>query len=285
MHRPILASILLCGMGLAPSFGTGLLSAADVTPPEGFIALFNGSDLSGWHGMPTFDPRKLAAMSEEDRQKQLDEWNETIPLHWRIEEGVLINDGHGAYLTTDREFGDFEFLVDYKTVPHADSGIYLKSTPQVQIWDPTDERSIRLGADKGSGGLWNNSAGAPGRDPLVLADKPFGEWNSFRILQVGARTSVWLNGQLVVDHAIMENYFDKADKSLTPEQRAPLFPRGSIQLQTHGGEISWRNIFLREIPAEQANAILREKCGSGFTPLFNGKDPLPARQGGRAAHA
>jgi hypothetical protein len=264
MLRPL--ACLLCLSSLS------WLAAQEARPPKGFTALFNGKDLSGWHGMTTFDPRKLAAMSEDDRQKQLDEWNKTIPEHWRAENGVLINDGFGAYLTTDREFGDFELLVEYKTVPKADSGIYLKSTPQVQIWDHTDETQFKNGCEKGSGGLWNNSPGAPGKDPLVLADKPFGEWNTFRILQVGARTSVWLNGRLVVNHATMENYFDKSRKDLTPEQRAPLFAKGSIQLQTHGGEIQWRNIFLREIGADEANALLRKQSGGGFTPVFNGRD-------------
>ena len=135
-------------------------------------------------------------------------------------------------------FGDFELLIDYKTVPKADSGIYLRGVPQVQIWDYTEEAKFNLGANKGSGGLWNNSAGAPGKDPLVRADKPLEEWNRLRIVMVGARVSVWLNGAQVVDHAIMENYYDRA---------TPVPARGPIQLQTHGGEIRWRNIFIREI--------------------------------------
>ena len=61
------------------------------------------------------------------------------------------------------------------TVPLADSGIYLRGVPQVQIWDYTEEKKFPLGANLGSGGLWNNDKGSPGKDPLVLADKPFGE--------------------------------------------------------------------------------------------------------------
>src|SRR5205085_6981417 len=124
-----------------------------------------------------------------------------------------------------------ELLIEYKTVPKADSGIYLRAAPQVQIWDYTDPSKFALGADKGSGGLWNNSKGAPGKDPLVLADRPFGEWNSFRIVQVGERTSVWLNGKLVVDHARMENTYWEKDR------KTPLPRTGPILLQTHGGEI------------------------------------------------
>src|SRR5262245_60206449 len=151
-------------------------------------------------------------MSEEERSKKLQTWNDEVNQHWSVENGELVNDGHGAYLTTDKDYGDVELLVDYKTVPKGDSGVYLRGTPQVQIWDSTDPSKFRMGADKGSGGLWNNSPGALGKDPLVKADKPFGEWNHFRIIQVGARTTVYLNDQLVVDHAIMENYFDKDRK-------------------------------------------------------------------------
>src|SRR5262245_15850191 len=163
-------------------------------PPEGFVALFNGRDLEGWHGMPHYDPRKLAALSSAERDRSLAEWNEDARKHWKVEDGELTNDGHGAYLTTDKDFGDVELWIDYKTVPLADSGIYLRGTPQVQIWDTTKEGGKwNLGADKGSGGLWNNSPRAPGKDPLVLADKPFGQWNQQRIIQVGARTTVYLN--------------------------------------------------------------------------------------------
>ena len=237
---------------------------AEVAPPKGFTALFNGKDLAGWHGMGHMDPRKLAAMSPEQRAELREKSLPDVQKHWRAENGELVNDGHGAYLTTDKDFGDIEFLIDYKTVPKADSGIYLRSSPQIQIWDTTKEGGKwGIGADKGSGGLWNSSKNNPGKNPLVLADKPFGEWNSFRIIQLGARTTIWLNGKLVVDHAVMENYFAR---------KLPLAPKGPIQLQTHGGEIRWRNVFLREIPPDEANKMLREKDGDGFAPIFNGKD-------------
>jgi hypothetical protein len=187
-------------------------------------------------------------MSPEERKRNIQAWTADAQKHWTVQNGELINDGHGAYLCTDREFRDYELLIEYRTVPKADSGIYLKATPQVQIWDFTETAKFNIGADKGSGGLWNNSAGAPGKDPLVLADRPLGQWNQFRILQIGERTTVWLNGRLVVDDAIMENYWDRKSR---------LYPKGPILLQTHGGEIRWRNIFLREISTAEANARLR----------------------------
>ena len=219
-------------------------TASAAQPPQGFTAIFNGQDLSGWHGMPHFDPYKLAALPEADRKKLIAGWTADAKKHWRIDNGELVNDGRGAYLTTDKEYGDIELRIDYKTVPKADSGIYLRATPQVQICDYTQEGGKwSLGADKGSGGLWNNHPGAPGKDPLVLADKAFGQWNEFRIRMVGDRVTVRLNDKLVVDNARLDNFW---------KRKEPLPKKGPIQLQTHGGEIRWRNVFLREIPADEA---------------------------------
>ena len=252
--KPILCAI---------AFTTLIASAGAVTPPAGFTALFNGNDLTGWRGGDTFDHRKYLALPEDQRAEQDAKWTTDMQSHWRVDGDELVNDGHGKYATTTKDYGDFELLVDYKTVPLADSGIYLRGVPQVQIWDYTETAKFKLGADKGSGGLWNNSPGTAGKDPLVLADKPFGEWNKFRILMVGARVSVWLNDKLVVDHANLENYYDR---------KQPVPAKGPIELQTHGGEIRWRNVFIREIGAAEANKIFASKSDAGFQPVFNGRD-------------
>jgi len=237
-------------------------SAAEVNPPKGFKAIFDGKDLEGWFAYNA-DPRKYFNMSEDEKAKFREKSLQEARKHWTAENNELVNDGHGDYLTTAKDYGDIELLIDYKTVPLADSGIYLRGNPQVQIWDHTNPKEQGNGAGKGSGGLWNNSAGAPGKDPLVLADKPFGEWNHFRIIQIGSRTTVWLNDQLVVDNAVMENYWDRKN---------PLWKKGPIQLQTHGGEIRWRNIYLREIPSTEANEYLMKHGKEGFQSFFDGKD-------------
>jgi hypothetical protein len=237
--------------------------SASAKPPSGFVALFNGKDLEGWWGADTEDPRKYMALPADEFKNKHDTSLDNIRRHWRVENGELVNDGQGLYLTTDEFFGDFELLVDYRTVPLADSGVYLRGCPQVQIWDHTEKDKFNLGADKGSGGLWNNSAGAAGKDPLVLADKPFGQWNHFRIIMVGSRVWVWLNGKQTVNGALMENYYDR---------KLPVPPSGPLQLQTHGGEIRWRNLFLRKIGSDEANQRLRRKDPAGFHSVFNGKD-------------
>lgn len=249
-------------IGFCLSAAMAAVSFGEDKPASEFVPIFNGKDLTGWHGESTMDPRKLAAMPEADRNAEMAKWQEDAKTHWTVENGELVNDGHGVYLTTDGKYGDYELLIEYKTIPQADSGIYLKSNPQVQIWNHKAEK-LSPGQDKGSGGLWNNSPGAPGKDPSEIADRPFGEWNEFKIQQVGTRTSVWLNGKHIIDHAIMENYWDR---------KAPLVLKGPVQLQTHGGEIRWRNIKVREIGSVEANEILRKHGSEGFTALSNGKD-------------
>ena len=232
------------------------------TPPAGFVNLFNGKDFSNWWGFGTSDPRKFKALPPAEQAKIKEANMKDIQAHWKVEGNEIVNDGKGLYLTTEKEFADYELHLEYKMLPKGDSGIYLKYTPQVQIWDFLDKEKFKIGADKGSGGLWNNSPGAPGKDPLVLADKPFGEWNKFRIIQVGARTTIYLNDKLVVDNAILENYFDR---------KLPLLYKGAIQLQTHGSEIRWKNIFIKELSPEEANKHLASKGNTGFESLFDGK--------------
>lgn len=233
-------------------------------PPAGFTALFNGKDLTGFYGAGTIDPRKSGTYYELAPKIAADQAQ--FNAHWKVENGELVNDGTGTYATTAKDYGDIELWVDFKILPKGDSGVYLRGTPQVQIWDFTEAGgNWKNGGDKGSGGLWNNRAGSPGKDPSVLADKPLGEWNRFRIQQVGDKTWVWLNGKLVVEGAALQNYFDRNGNS-------PIPARGPIQLQTHGSEVRWRNIFVREIPSPEAISILRGKDPEGFTSIFNGKD-------------
>ncbi|EAQ78888.1 3-keto-disaccharide hydrolase [Blastopirellula marina] len=235
--------VLLLALGFASTPGY----SAEPMPPEGFRALFNGHDLSGWYGL---NPHLAAKLDGEEKDKNLRTQRAEFSKYWRVEDGSLVNDGKGPYATTVDEFGDMELQLEYKTVAGADSGIYLRGAPQVQIWDSNQKFNSKAPDRKphlGSGGLYNNTPGAPGRDPLELADHPFGEWNQLRIRQIGARTWVWLNGKLVVDDAVMENFWGRSK---------PLPSTGPIMLQTHGGEISWRNIFVREIGASEAKEIL-----------------------------
>ena len=208
-------------------------------PPAGFTPLFNGRDLAGWRGRPHLDPRAEAAGTPAEHETRQKQWNDDLAAHWTVQDGVIVSDGHGVFLTTDRDYGDFELLVEWMLPkPCADSGIYLRGNPQVQIWDPQCERDFKHGCQKGSGGLWNNPGDAPGKWPLVKADKPVGEWNTTQIRMVGEQVTVELNGQVVVDAAPLANFFEKGK---------PLPATGPIQIQTHGAPMHVRNVFIKEL--------------------------------------
>jgi hypothetical protein len=253
-------SAAMIGLSAHACTAYGQDAAASTTEKKATNNAMADRGMEGWHGRPADrNPADYASASDE----QKGEWNDQLLQHWKVVDGVIHNDGEGPYLSTDTEYGDFELSLEYSIDKNTDSGIYLRGNPQVQIWDPANEEQRQYDNDKGSGGLWNNPAGDPGKNPLVKADKPVGQWNAMRIRMAGERTWVWLNEKVVVEGARMANFFDK-------EQ--PLPAKGPIQFQTHGGPIRWRNIAIRELTASEANTMLASLEGAqGWDNLFDGK--------------
>ena len=211
----------------------GDIAFVDNRPPNGFAAAFNGKDLSGWKGLIAAgggSPIARAALKGDALKKAQAAADAGMRAHWHVIDGALVFDGKGRSLCTAKDYGDFEMLVDWKIKDKGDSGIYLRGSPQVQIWDP----KLR---NVGSGGLYNNQKN-PSKPP-VIADNPVGQWNSFRIKMVGEKVWVWLNGVPVVDNVTLENYWDR---------KQPIFSTGQIELQNHGNTLYFKNVFLREIP-------------------------------------
>lgn len=230
-------------------------SSQDNIPPEGFTTLFNGKDLSGWKGLAHNNANERRALEGEALEQAQAKADESMREHWSVSEGVLTYDGKGQSLCTAKDYGDFELYVEWKIPPGADSGIYLRGTPQVQIWDPWDPRvkegedppstpeqwvaAYQNGRNLGSGGLWNNRRWR--NAPLVLADKKPGEWNRFLIRMVGDKVTIWLNDKLIVDRVALENYWDRSGDT-------PLARADQIELQHHGSELFFKNLFIRELP-------------------------------------
>ena len=201
----------------------------------GFVSIFNGKNLDGWKGLVE-NPLKRAKMSEKELAAAQIKADKQMALDWKVEDGLIIFDGKGYdNLCTDKQYGDFEMIVDWKLYPgpEPDAGIYLRGTPQVQIWDIA---RTNVGAEVGSGGLYNNTTN-PSK-PLKVADQKVGEWNTFRIKMVGDRVWVWLNDELVTDNVVLENYWDR---------NQPIFPVEQIELQAHGSKVAYRDIFIKEL--------------------------------------
>ena len=223
----------------------------------GFTSLFNGKDLTGWKGL-VGNPISRSKMTADELMKAESAANATIQNDWVVQNGLLIFTGHGDNLCTEKKYGDFEMFVDWKITAKGDAGIYLRGTPQVQIWD-TSRREV--GAQVGSGGLYNNQKNV--RKPLVVADNKIGEWNTFHIIMKGERVTVYLNGILVTDDVVLENYWDRA---------LPIFAKEQIELQAHGTYVAYRNIYVRELPTDTKFVLSQEEAKAGFEVLFDGSN-------------
>ncbi len=221
----------------------------------GFVQLFNGRGLHGWKGL-VGDPAKRAAMAAPELVKAQGEADARMRAHWSVVDGILVFDGKGESLCTARDYGDFELLVDWKITEGGDSGIYLRGSPQVQIWDAEKN-------PEGSGGLYNNQT-HPAK-PRGRADLPPGEWNSFRIVMIGARVTVYLNDTMVVGNTVMENYW---------ERDRPIYESGQIELQAHDHPLWFKNIWIREIPRDPPTppGPTPSERAEGFISLFDGTD-------------
>ena len=223
----------------------------------GFVSIFNGNDLTGWEGLVK-NPIERSKMSKRTLDKAQSKANEQMLKDWFVKEGVIGFKGEGYNnICTIKDYGDFEMIVDWKITNGGDSGIYLRGTPQVQIWDIA---RVDSGAEVGSGGLYNNQKNKS--IPLTVADNPINDWNTFRIKMVGERVTVHLNGVLVTNNVILENYWDR---------KLPIFSKEAIELQAHGEDLGFRNIYVREINSG-SEFLTEEEKKEGYQSLFNGKD-------------
>lgn len=206
-------------------------------PPAGFTSLFNGRNLDGWKGLVA-DPKKRAAMTPAELAAAQVKADALMHKNWKVEDGALVYRGNSFdNLCTTKDYANFELVADWKIAPQADSGFYLRGTPQVQIWDP-HTKPTSAGSEVGSGGLYNNQKN-PSK-PLKVADKPVGEWNRCRMVMTGDKLNIFLNNELVVRETPLENFWERS---------APLFPSGQIELQAHNTVVWFKNLYIRELPA------------------------------------
>ncbi|WP_018629283.1 DUF1080 domain-containing protein [Niabella aurantiaca] len=231
---------------------------AGLPKDPGYVSMFNGKDLSGWKGL-VGNPLTRAKMTPQQLAAAQKKADEQMRNDWRVENGVLVFDGKGFdNLVSTRMYEDFELFVDWRMEAKGDGGVYLRGSPQVQTWDPS---RTDVGAQVGSGGLYNNKKNKS--TPLVFADNPINEWNTFRIKMVGNKVTVYLNGKLVTNNVTLENYWDR---------NIPIFGKEAIELQAHGTRLEFRDVYVREIPRPQPYVLSEQEKKDGFEPLFNGVD-------------
>ena len=224
---------------------------------NGYVSIFNGKDLTGWKGL-VGNPITRSKMSAKQLATAQAKADKEATENWIVEDGNIFFTGKGNNLCTKKMYGDFEMLVDWKLYPGAepDAGIYLRGTPQVQIWDIS---RTNVGTQVGSGGLYNNQTHES--DPLKVADLELGTWNTFYIKMIGDRVTVLLNGEMVVDNVILENFWDRSQ---------PIFPMEQLELQAHGSEVAYRDIFVKEIDRAETFKLSEDEKKENFEVLFDG---------------
>jgi hypothetical protein len=238
----VVVPTITLGSGLTPVPNYNEVTVPDPPPqiPDGFVLLFNGKDLSGWH------------VSKTARHGHSPEF--------RIVHGVLVGTQHpyaqGGMLVTDKKFRNFELTLEAKPDWGCDSGIFFRTTETGAAYQITmdylgngngnigrliGEGGISLGTGRGGGG-----GTAPGTPSAASQAWKREDWNVIRIRVEGAapRVAVWINNQLVNEQQDSTNH--------APDGMI----EGPIALQVHGGTDRWqpggfwrwRNIGIKELP-------------------------------------
>ncbi len=192
-------------------------------PPAGFVSLFNGSDLTGW---------------QVNKGGNIKEWG--------AENGILFTTGKpgGGWLMTEKEFGDFELLVEYKVPVNGNSGVGLRSPLQgdpayvgmeIQILDDNGPDYKNLRPTQYTGSIYDVVP------PKERVTKKAGEWNKMHITAKGRQIIIEVNGTKVVD-ANLDDYKDHAGK-----HPGLLREKGHIGLQSHTDRVEFRNIYVKPL--------------------------------------
>jgi hypothetical protein len=218
------AAFLLTSAALAGAFLPG--PASGEGPPDGFVALFNGKDLSGW--------KVLNGKAEV----------------WGAEGGLLfVNGKGGGWLMTEPEYGDFELRLEFKLPEGGNSGVALRAPfagnpaykgMEIQLLDDAwykDKKNYKEGIrpTQLTGSIYD--VVPPSRD----ATRPAGEWNTMHITAKGRHITVELNGVKTVD-ANLDDHKDRADK-----HSGLLRTKGHLGLQSHDGRVEFKNLYVKPL--------------------------------------
>lgn len=244
--------------------------AVEPAKPGGWISLFDGRSLAGWHTNP-------------------DKIGHGMGGRWTIEDRAIVGQqdppgsGNGGILLTDREFGDFELTIEMKPDWGVDSGLFLRSNDKGQCFqmmvDYHEAGDVGHIYGEGTGGFNNRPYSLVGvydqRQHLTrLTTKPIdeppsggysasseewlkawkvGDWNTARVLCVGQPPTIttWINGVKISEFNgqtfLAANYDQQKVADVLGRQ-------GSIAVQVHGGKswpegakCRWKNIRIRPL--------------------------------------
>lgn len=212
IHRRMVFIVALASsMGIVSS-----ARAADAWQP-----LFNGKSLDGWKAV----------------QGSIDTW--------QAADGMLsCAGGGGGWLSTTKEYDNFELELEFRVPPGGNSGVFLRAPHEgnpaytgmeIQVLDDAAKQYADLQPSQYTGSIYDVVAAEP------RVTKPAGEWQKMTILCDGRQVQVTLNGTQIIN----ANLDDHEAKF----QQHPGLTRdaGHIGLQNHGSQLDYRNIRIRRL--------------------------------------
>lgn len=181
-----------------------------------FQPLFNGKDLTGW---------KLR--------------NPNGHHSWSVLPGGILKNTvehgmHGTDLVTEKKFCNFTVRYEYMTPENSNSGFYLRGRHEIQILGDYKTGHPTI---SGNGSIYNFKA------PDQFVTKPAGEWQTAEATIIGDRITVIMNGVKIHDNV-------QCDRATGSEIDDKVNEPGPIFLQGDHGTVSFRNIRIKELPAQ-----------------------------------
>lgn len=227
-------TIILFLLFLSVGYAQKINTLSNKEKRGGWELLFNGSNTNGW----TTNGGKV------------------VPSGWEVENGLLtVKKGlKGGDIVSEKEYSDFELSLDYSIEPGCNSGVKYFYTRYEKGGNLGFEYQILddvLGEDNK---LANHLAGSlydvlPPNESKKKVNAP-GKWNTIRIVAKGKNVEHWLNGKKILEFVRGSQAFTEAVAKSKFRQTMPAFgmvEKGRILLQEHGGEVSFRNIKIREL--------------------------------------
>lgn len=179
---------------------------------------------------------------------------DSMPEGWKVVGGALTKDGNADELVTRRQYANFDLRFDWKIGKDGNSGIFYRATreydhiywsgPEYQLLDDANapDGKNQITAAGSAYGLYAPPAG------IV---KPYGEWNSSRLLVRGNHVEHWLNGKKVVEYDLKSPEWTAkvAASKFSKYPNYGLAGTGYIGIQgDHPGSVALRHVRIRELP-------------------------------------
>ncbi len=215
---------------------------AETNTDSGWISLFDGQSLKGWHNYGKASVGE--AWKVADGNLYLDT---TQKDGWQIK--------GGGDIITDEAFENFHLKLEWKIAPNGNSGIIFyiheDTAKYDHVWQTGPEMQVLDNDGHGDGKITKHRAG----DLYDLIScstetvKPVGEWNAVEIISNNGKLDFILNGTNVVSTIL----WDEAWTNLVAGSKFKQWPgfgtykEGHIALQDHGNTVWYRNIKIKRL--------------------------------------